>query len=169
MRDCPTTWHPERGGHLPIIRWEDSRDVEIGDGRRFDEIADLMMSGLYYPPEIIKFIGEFQDEGRPIRKGDRIMQRMTFGPFRTWTMVEIWVAERSENECLIGYVTTACHHGRGMWEARLTREAGRLRLRLKATSGPQSILFWLGLPIARGIQMYTWKAAIERLRGMASS
>lgn len=163
MKHCPLTWHPERGGKL-AVRFNDLRDVEIGPAGKFNELADVIMNGAYYPPEIIKFHGLFEEEGRPIQLGDRVLQRMTFGPVRTWTMTEIWVAERSSDHCCLGYVTTACHHGRGIWAATLYKKGDRMWLKVEATSGPQSIWFWIGLPIARAIQMYTWKAAIERIR-----
>jgi len=142
--------------------------VELGSADRFEELADLIMKGAYYPPEIIRFHGEFQEEDRAIRKGDRVLQRLTFGPIRTWTMTEIWVAERDKESCRLGYVTTKCHHGRGIWSATLYKKEGRLWLKVEATSGPQSFWFWIGLPIARAIQMYTWKAAIHRLKRLAS-
>lgn len=165
----PLTWDPVRGGRLPLIHWEDFRDVDLGPdptGERFAQMADLMMRGEYYPPEVVRFMGRFRDEGRDLRVGDRVLQRFPFIGIVLWSGVEIWLARRQADACEIGYVTTRYHHGRGIWQAKLERKDGALRLVVKAKLGPQSWLFWLGLPVARAVQAGTREAAIRRFEGM---
>lgn len=162
---APLTWHPENGGRRPLVCWEAEKTADLGpdpDGHRFQAIEDMMMSGNYYPPAVIQFFGPFRDESRDLRPGDRVLQRFVFAGIQLWSMVEIFVAERSAGICHIGYVTTSYHHGRGRWEARLTREDGRLSLTVKSISGPQSWLFWLALPIARQVQLRARESAIDR-------
>lgn len=164
------TWHPVDGGKRPWIAWDDDKEFDLGadlDGQRFEAIRERMMNGRYYPPNVILFDGRFRREGRPMRAGDRVVQKAFLLPFVRWpwlwSAVEIFVAEASESECHIGYVTTARHFGRGIWQARLRREEGRLRLQVWSTAGPQHWLFWAFLPVARGIQKRAWRAAVEDL------
>lgn len=61
----------------------------------------------------------------------------------------------------MGYVTTAHHHGRGIWQACLERKGGVLTIRVRGIACPQSLLFWLGLPVSRYLQKRAWRRAIE--------
>lgn len=161
----PLTWDPVQGGHLPRVHWHDKKTVDLGsdpDGSRFEKIADLMLSGDYYPREVIQFYGRFRDEKRDLKVGDRVLQRFVFMGIVLWSAVEIWLAEREAERCAIGYVTTSYHHGRGIWQAHLERVEGRLRLTVQSTSGPQSWLFWLALPIGRAQQLRAREEAIRR-------
>lgn len=158
------TWHPETGGRRPLIAWDDDVTTDIGpdpDGSRFRTMADQMMTGRYYPAEVIIF---HRQRTGPMSPGERILQQAFVLGVSLWSMVEIFAAEQQEDFCRIGYVTTSRHHGRGVWEAVLTRTGARLSLRVKSTSGPQSAWFWLGLPIARSVQLRARKRGIENLR-----
>lgn len=140
------------------------------DAVRFSAIADRMLSGRYYPADAVEFFGEFQDRDRTLRVGDRVLQRAPMLPISSalvaWSMVEIWLAERTEDRCEIGYVTTDHHHGRGIWQACLRRANGELSMTVKGTASPHSLLFWLGLPVARYLQKRAWRRAIETFRAM---
>jgi hypothetical protein len=137
-------------------------------GDRFRAISERMLTGRYYPPDAVEFFGEFQDRDGRLRVGDRVLQRAPFFPFTTalsaWSMVEIWLAEQTENRCQVGYVTTAHHHGRGIWQACLERRDDKLTVTVKGIAAPQSLLFWLGLPVARYLQKRAWRRAIESFK-----
>jgi hypothetical protein len=165
---APLSWDPVRGGSRGWICFEDDKTVDLGNdpsGSHFAEISERMLTGRYYPADAVRFYGRFQDEKREIRAGDRVLQKAPlfgrFGLLYAWSMVEIFVAERTEDRCKIGYVTTACHHGRGIWTAELTRQEGGLSLRVQSIASPQSWLFRLGLPVARYLQLRARKRAIE--------
>lgn len=165
------SWHPEKGGKRVWVCFDDRIVEDLGEdpgGSRFRAIAERLLSGQYYPPDAIEFFGEYAEREGRLRVGDRILQRATLTPFwpalAVWSMVEIWVADCDDDHCHIGYVTTAQHHGRGVWQAELTREDGRLKLRVESTACPNSWLFWLGLPLARGLQLRARRRAIEELR-----
>lgn len=161
-KSAPLTWKPGQSGKPALVSWNDCLDKDLGEdpgGSRFDAIATRMMTGRYYPPQVINFSGDW--EGRELRPGDRILQEMKLGPVKLYGMAEIFVAERETNRCKIGYVTTARHYGRGIWSAELFRENGRIRLQVRALSGPGSWLFWIGLPVARYLQMRAWRRAAE--------
>ena len=165
-RSAPT-WDPVSGGNRPLVCWDDDLNVELGadpSGSRFDSIADRMIHGDYYPADAVQFFGMFRDESRALTSGDRVLQRAAIGPFPLWSMAQIFVATRTPNCCHIGYITTTRHFGRGIWQASLTRENGLIKLHVWSTAGPGSVLFWLGLPVARYLQLRARRRAIEEFR-----
>ncbi len=166
--NAPLSWSPTEGGWRAFVCFEDHLVEEIGpdpDGTRFVAISNKMMNGDYYPPDAVQFYGLFRDEQRTIVAGERIQQRAPImaGLF-AWSMVEIYVAELHSEQCKIGYVTTEKHHGRGIWTATLTRSAGKLSLTVESIASPHSFLFWVGLPIARYLQLRARRRAIEEFR-----
>ncbi len=169
--ECPLTWHPTEGGKRPWIAWDDDKHFDLGDdptGERFVRLKERMLSGNYYPPNIIRFYGRFRNEGRHLRPGDRIIQKAfllsSTQLFYLWSAAEIFVAQASDSECTIGYVTTSRHFGRGIWQAHLQAIDGQLKLHVSSIAGPQHWLFWTFLPIARLIQKRAWRAAVEDLK-----
>jgi|SRR5579862_7034966 len=166
-RSADLTWDPVKGGRRPLICWVDSSFSFLGedlDGSGFVEVSGRMLGGRYYPPDAIDFFGPWEDEGRELKVGDRILQRARLFPFSNWpvlwAMTEVFVAERTSTTCHIGYVTTRRHFGRGLWQARLSRTEEGLELEVESISGPQSWLFWVGLPLGRYLQQRAWRRAI---------
>jgi hypothetical protein len=162
------TWDPVKGGRRAWVCFEDDKTYDLGSdpsGERFRKIADRIMSGRYYPPDAVRFSGRFSDEGRPIRAGDRVIQHAPLlgklGGLLTPSVAEVYVAERNEGCCRVGYVTTSLHFGRGIWTAELSRLQGKLSLRVWSTASPGSWLFWVGLPVARFLQLRARRRAVE--------
>ena len=166
--NSPTNWHPTEGGRRAWICFEDDKTYDLGQdptGARFKKISKMMLSGNYYPRDVIRLSGNFKTENREMQIGDRLFQKAPLllrlgGPWLK-SAVEIYVASQTPNECEIGYVTTQMHHGRGIWNAILTHENNRLTLRVKSTASPNSPLFWLGLPLARTMQLRARRRAVE--------
>jgi hypothetical protein len=165
------SWRLVEGGKLPLVAWKDHLSEDLGedpDGNRFAEISKRMLDGRYYPPDTLEFFGPWMDEGREIRVGDRILQRARLLPFSSWpvlwAMTEVFTAERTATMTTLGYLTTKNHFGKGRWQATLERDGTRLRLTVDAISGPGSLLFWVGLPVARWLQMRAWRRAFETFR-----
>lgn len=164
-KTAPRSWEPGQGGKVALLSWNDSLTKDLGedsDGSRLQELGTKLLNGHYYPDDVIEFFGEWQDEGRLMRAGDKILQRahLAFG-IKLWAMVEVFVAEMSDDVCRLGYVTTQKHFGKGQWEIVIRRNGSRLRLEVSAISGPGSFLFWIGLPIARYYQMRAWRKALS--------
>jgi hypothetical protein len=166
---APITWDPVRGGRKSWAFREEVVVEDVGpdsDGERFAKIGRRMLTGLYYPPDVMDAFGLWDDESREMRIGDRILQRARLLPFSRWpvlwAMTEVFIAEMTESTCILGYVTTRRHFGRGLWKSTLRREQGRLSLTVESTSGPGSWLFWLGLPFARLLQRRAWSRAAEK-------
>ncbi|MGI8923743.1 MAG: DUF1990 family protein [Fimbriimonadales bacterium] len=160
------SWHWDTISDSPFL-WRDVSVEDVGPNMdaRFEAIADRMMKGNYYPPDAIRFYGPWMDEGRDLRQGDRILQRARVGLFlKLWAMTEVQIAEKTDTTCTIGYLTTKRHFGRGKWQSKLTKDKGRLILAVEATTTPGSLLFWIGLPIARALQRRAWRRAAEEFR-----
>jgi hypothetical protein len=166
-------WDLVKGGKRAWICFEDDKTYDLGpdaDGSRFTVISERMMSGNYYPPDAVVFSGRFREEGRNLKPGDRVVQEAPLfgklgGPLMP-SAAEIYVAEREEGRCRIGYVTTSIHFGRGIWTAELTRRDGKLELHVWSTASPRSWLFWLGLPYARYLQLRARRRAVEEFRNL---
>lgn len=165
------TWHPTEGGRRGWICFDDLRSFDLGadaTGRRFQLIADRMMSGRFYPTDAIRAYGKFSQEARELRVGDRVLQQAPLlgklGSPLLSSAVEIYAAERTDHCCRIGYVTTAFHFGRGIWSAELAGKDSRLSLTVRSIASPQSWLFWAALPIARYLQLRARRRAVETFR-----
>jgi len=174
MRGASLKWDPELGGKRSWLCFEDSLTADLGADTHpaFEAISERMLDGRYYPPDAIQYFCDAVDEGRRLRPGDRVLQRAPLFPFLptigVWSMVEIFVAEQTEFSCHLGYVTTKRHHGRGIWQAILSRQEGRLSLKVTSTTSPQSWMYWIGLPLARFLQLRARRRAIEEFRKVAT-
>lgn len=163
------TWSLTEGGKRPLVCWDDDITVDVGpdpDGMRLERIAGRLRNGLYYPYEVIEFSGRYRLEGRELRVGDRIIQRAQILPFfywpGAWSVAEVCLIESEPDRFLFGYVTTTRHLGRGIWRVEAKWVEGRLSLRVWSTAGPGSPLFWLGLPVARWLQLRARRKGIEK-------
>jgi len=166
--EAVTNWDPVRGGKRAWVCWDDSIEADLGpdpSGERFRRIRDVALRGDYYPPDAVRFFGRFRTENRALRVGDRVIQRARIIPFLpwpiAWSVAEIYVVEDDAHRFQIGYVTTSRHHARGIWCAELQIRERRLILAVRSTASPRSILFWLGLPLARWLQLRARRRALE--------
>lgn len=167
-KSAPVNWDPIKGGRRALLCFQDSKNAALGvdpTGEAFDRIADRMMNGHYYPPDALTYYAEALEQGRSLKPGDRVLQKAPILPFLpglgVWQMVEIYAAERTSERCKLGYVTTVHHHGRGIWQAELETLEGELTLTVTSTTSPNSWLFWLGLPLARFLQLRARRRAIK--------
>ena len=171
---APVTWDPAKGGKRALICFDDELTADLGpdhNGHRFKKISERMLKGHYYPPDAIQYFCEAHEHNRLLQPGDRVLQRAPILPFLpslgVWSMVEIFVANGTEDECRLGYVTTAKHHGRGIWQSVLRRQDGKLSMTVTSTTSPNSWLFWIGLPLARFLQLRARRRAIEEFKKVA--
>lgn len=165
------SWDPVTGGRRTWLVFDDEETFDLGPdptGSRLEAISERILTGHYYPPDAVRVFGRFALQHRPIQVGDRLVQQAPLfgkwcGPLMA-SSVEIIEANATENECHFGYVTTEFHLGRGIWQAALSRQNGRLSLLVKSTAMPGSFLFWLGLPVARYLQLRARRRAVEVFR-----
>jgi len=168
IQSYPLSWHPETGGKLAPIVFRDDITKSLGDdptGRRFQKIKSKILSGNYYPSDAV----QFTPTETPLKPGTRIFQRAPMIPGLPWpcatSITEIFIAEETPNSFHIGYVTTSRHHGRGIWQAKITHHKNcELEIRVWSTAMPNSFLFWLGLPWARYLQLRARRRAIEEFQ-----
>lgn len=165
------SWHPEHGGRKSWLVFEDDKIFDLGpdpQGKRLDEVMDRTLHGRYYPADAVEVFGRFALEGREIRVGDRLVQKARL--FGRWggplfsASVEVYVSQKAEDRFSFGYVTTRLHHGRGVWRADFSLVDGNLRLCVRSTSMPSSFWFWIGLPVARYLQLRARRRAVEEFR-----
>jgi hypothetical protein len=162
--NAKTTWDPEKGGKRAWICFDDSLTGTLGkdpDRQLFEKISECALNGNYYPSEVISFHGKFQEEKRHLRPGDRIVQHTKLLCFRLWSVAEIFIAEKTDNSCRFGYITTDQHFGRGIWQVTLEWKDGDVEINVQSTACPGSWQFWLGLPVARYMQLRARRKAIE--------
>ena len=169
---APLTWNANGNGQGSWFCFTDREERSFGpdpQGDLFKLISGRMLSGQYYPPDVIEVFWEGDGSGF-WKPGNRVLQRvrMPLG-LSLWSMVEINVAEKKDDVCRIGYLTTAYHHGRGIWQATLTRVGSELKMVVEGTACPQSWLFWIGLPYARYMQRRAWRKALDRFSYLADS
>ena len=173
---APLTWDPVKRGKGAWVCFDDTKTYDLGPdptGTRFQEISDKMLGGRYYPPDAIRAYGKFIGEHRPLRVGDRVLQQAPLfckggGPLLN-SAVEIYLADLTDDRCRLGYVTTAFHYGRGIWNAELVKREGHLWLTVQGTASPNSWMFWLGLPVARWMQLRARRRAVEEFRSCEGS
>lgn len=168
---APRNWDPVNGGKRAWICFDDSITEDLGtdpDGAGFALISARMLNGHYYPPDAVQYFCEAIDESRDLEPGDRVLQFAPMFPFGSklgvWQTVEIYTAQTTGDVTELGYVTTASHHGRGIWKSVLERKDGHLKMTVTSTTSPSSWLFWLGLPYARFLQLRARRRAIEEFR-----
>lgn len=168
IKSHPLSWHPETGGKIAPIVFHDDITISLGpdpSGERLQKLKGKILAGNYYPADAVQF---FPTE-TTLKPGTRILQRAPIVPGLPWlvatSITEIFIAKTSDSEIHIGYITTARHHGRGIWQAKITRKPdNELEIRVWSTAMPNSLLFWLGLPWARFLQLRARRRAIEEFR-----
>lgn len=172
-RTATPTWDPVTGGRRAWVCFDDHKAVELGDDPEklvFHALANKILSGDYYPNDAVEFFGEFRTEERPLRQGDRIVQLAPLAQVVSlWSVAEVFVAETSETECRLGYVTTDQHFGRGIWCATLVWSQGRTWLTVVSTASPGSWLFWIGLPVARYLQLRARSRSVQEFTKIAQA
>lgn len=165
------SWHPEAGGPRSWLVFEDDRKYDLGEdpnGDRLQAIVTRTLRGRYYPADAVRVTGRFVIENRDIRVGDRLVQQAPLfcrlgGPLLA-SAVEIFIVHETSETFSFGYVTTRRHLARGMWRADFHLHQGRLSVKVRSTSMPGSFSFWLGLPVARFLQVRARRRAIEEFR-----
>jgi hypothetical protein len=150
------------------IFFDDHLATSLGkdpDGSRLQKIADLILSANYYPKDVI----EFYIEGDQLEIGKRVLQIAPLTPWgfpKVYSMVEISHLEITDNSITVGYYTTENHMAKGWWKAEFSLQKGEIFLTVASLAMPGSIWYWLGLPIARSLQLRARQRAIERFQSI---
>lgn len=168
-RKLPLNWSLDDSQAKPAANWDMTVRADLGlddsDSRRFDAMAEKLLSGNLYPPNVADFYGPWQ--GRLLRTGDRILQACPLfprlgGPL-VWSMVEVYIAQQTEESVTLGYLTTEAHFAKGSWTAKITRANRRLTLEVTSSAVPKSMWFSAGLAYAKRLQHKATMRAVESL------
>jgi hypothetical protein len=123
-RHAPLTYTP---GQAVDNTWHTDHEelllTPAGTPALFDHARDLLLRYQFYPPTIMTHVSDFSQQGRHMRPGDRIVQRI-HGPrflgsylFDALTMNEISAVLDEPYQAGFSYVTTQAHAEMGEWSA----------------------------------------------------
>lgn len=125
-RDAPITYAAESatGADWSADRYE----VILGSdatGKLFEKAATLALYNRFYPREVMTAVSDYSLEGRAVRAGDRILQRVPIFEYEGRPLLEMLsmneVSEVIQEPRRAGftYITTAAHSEVGEWSARV--------------------------------------------------
>lgn len=140
----------------------------------FDRLKSALLGYRFYPDTVMVRRTQFEDEGRPVRVGDRLGLGLLLPnlpglpPFLLPAIVEVDVAEAGAEFVRLGYVTTRRHYGRGHWLAEVRREGEQLVLIVSCHVRPSRWYVRLGQPVYRRFQLAAFRAGAEQLRRLAA-
>lgn len=149
----------------------DHHRLDLGpwDPAAFAARRDLLLGYRFYPDNVMLRRTQFEEDGRPIRAGDRLGLGLLMPnlpglpPLLLPAVVELSEVASGADSAAIAYRTTRRHYGRGEWRAQLAREGDRLLLRVDCHVRPSRWFVWLGLPLYRRFQLGAFRAGAARL------
>jgi uncharacterized protein (UPF0548 family) len=173
-RDVPLAY---RHGQ-DVTRWARHHyEQQIGsddDGARFACLADALLRYHFYPRDVMRHTSDFGLEGRQMRVGDRLVQRIPvitlFGlpGVDVMTMNEITDVRMGERCAGFSYITTQMHSEEGEWSVDLEwRADGALWLTMDAVSRPSPREPRLIHPLMRFMQRRSHRRGIEAFRALS--
>ena len=141
-KNAPITYSPEQAldhnwsvDHYEVILGKDE------SGALFRRAAQLTLLNRFYPAEVMQSVSDFSLENRPVRLGDRVLQRIrifqynTLPIFEVLTMNEITEVIDEPRRAGFTYTTTAAHSEIGEWSPVVEwRENGEVALVISVVS-----------------------------------
>jgi uncharacterized protein (UPF0548 family) len=163
-RSASLTFHA--GNALPGAH-SDDYDVEVrapATSNHFDQAADMLLRYRFYPPDVMLHTSDFEQAGRRMQAGDRIVQRIRILPgLDVLTMNEVVRVTDAPRHAGFAYCTTAKHDEVGQWSADVVLDdAGALRLRIHSV-GKANLPFFMQ-PFGRWIQLRAHRRGIETFK-----
>ncbi len=138
----------------------------------FERAKAALLVYRFYPDDVMVRRTQFEEEGRPVRVGDRLGLGLLLpnlpglSPFMLPAIVEVDVVEVTAQSVRFGYVTTERHYGRGHWLAEISRSGDRAILSVTCHIRPARWYVWLGLPVYRRFQLAAFRAGLANLRAL---
>lgn len=173
-RDAALTYAPD----TPLdSSWNvDRYEVILGHdttGALFQRAAQLVLRNQFYPAEVMSTVSDFALEGRPVRPGDRIVQRVRVLQYNTkpilevLTMNEITEVIEEPRQAGFTYTTTQAHSEVGEWSPRVEwREDGEVALIIEVVSRSMPGSSALGRRLTRHLQLRAHTLSIENFRAL---
>ena len=168
---------PLDAGDVATALFVDRHRRELGPWSpdAFARVRDVLLGYRFYPPAVMLRRTAFEEEGRPVRLGDRLGLGLVLTslpglpPLLLPAVAEVHLAESGPERASLGYRTTLRHYGRGEWRAVVRREGERLVLEVDCHVRPSRWYVWLGLPVYRRFQRAAFDAGADNLRAAAAS
>ena len=138
----------------------------------FARLKAALLGYRFYPDTVMVRRTQFEDEGRPVRVGDRLGLGLLLPnipglpPFLLPAIVEVDLVESTAESARLGYVTTRRHYGRGHWSAEVRREGDQLVLAVDCHVRPSRWYVRLGQPVYRRFQLAAFHAGVANLRSL---
>lgn len=144
-RDAPRTY---AGDEATGAGWSADRyEVILGKdatGKLFQRAAELTLHNRFYPREVMAAVSDFSLEGRAVRSGDRLLQRIPVLEYEGQPVLEMLtlneISEVIQEPRIAGftYVTTTAHNEVGEWSPRVEwRENNEVALVIEVVSRPR--------------------------------
>lgn len=176
-RDAHRTYRPGDEHRPPAnVRWkEDHHRHRIGydaTGDLLRAARDLLFRYEFYPPDVMVHAADYHRQQRPMRPGDRIVQRIYPIPalrfLSVLTMTEVSAVEASPTHARFVYVTTTAHREIGWWAAGVEWDpaTGELVATIDAVSrtGP-GVPFFLK-PYTRWLQLRAHRRGLDHFTAL---
>lgn len=172
-RDAPVTYVPDQ---QPLdYHWSADRyEVILGQdasGNMFRRAAALVLNNRFYPSSVMDVVGDYSLEGRTVRPGDRVLQRVRVMWLNGWNILDVLtmneVTEVIEEPRRVGftYHTTAAHSELGEWSPSVEwRENGEVVLLIEVVSRTRPGASALIRRFVRRMQLRAHKLCIENFR-----
>jgi uncharacterized protein (UPF0548 family) len=169
-QSVPVTY--QRGHTSLDLTWHiDDYQECIGSdetGRLLTRAADLLWRYRFYPDSVLTSVSHFSSANRPMRVGDRLVQRIHLPVFDVITMNEISCI-LDEPRCKgFAYATTAAHAELGEWQAQVNwRKDNSVWLIIHSES--KALLPWPLRWYARRLQKRAHRAGIAYFKSRIGS
>ena len=125
-RDAPVTYSSD---DINDVSWTaDQYEVILGQdssGALFNHAVELTLCNRFYPREVMSVVSDFSLEGRTVRVGDRVLQRIALLEYEGRPLLEILtmnqITEVIQEPRRVGftYTTTSVHSEVGEWSPRV--------------------------------------------------
>lgn len=176
-RDAPRTYFP---GQEDDPTWNADRyEVILGQdvsGTLFEKAARLALQNQFYPADVLTAVSDFDQAGRTMRAGDRVLQRIRVVQvgqqpiLEVLTMNEITEVIEDARRVSFTYATTAAHAEVGEWSPSVVwRENGEVALILEIVSRFRPGTSYFSRRFSRRMQLRAHRRSLDtfvaRLKG----
>jgi uncharacterized protein (UPF0548 family) len=173
-REAPITYHPDQ----PMDSdWHvDRYEVVLGkdpSGELFQRAGSLTMRNRFYPPQVMINTSDFQREDRPVRTGDRVVQRIRI--LMAWDRPLLEVLTLNQITEVIDeprrkgftYTTTAVHSETGEWSPCVEwRENNEVVLIITVVSNTRPGASRLSRRLIRWLQLRAHHLSIQNFKDL---
>lgn len=181
-RNAPLTYFPDQeitDTGAGSDQWNvDRYEVILGqdaNGAFFQHAAQLVLTNQFYPAEIMTSTSDFQIQGRTVRTGDRILQRIPVFQYNTLpildvlTMNEITEVTQSPRRVGFTYTTTQAHSEIGEWSPSVEwRENGEVALIIEVISRTRPGASLFARRLTRRMQLHAHRVSIQNFQALLS-